>query len=764
MRRGFKLVSFVLVIVLMSSLILPAYAEEELSVYEKADILNELSLLSGDGSGNYMLDKTLLRSEAATFITRLIGKSKYVQDNKDLLSVTKYPDVPADQWYAPYVGYCSNVGIIAGNDQGFYEPNEEISERAFLKLVIVALGYEYGKDFAWNTVFKVAYELGLVNDAGYLTKTQDNENYPRREVVNVMYNALTKVNKTTNITLLQNLVNENLITVEQAMKVTGQTESTSQELFKQIIVSNKNCIIVYLNQNIKALKSENVNIYETQNVSKKLEITNIVQQDKILVIYTSDQERYINYTLELNNVYAENSVLSTNINTSFDGYSESELKSDLFRISKIEQVSNNAVNIYFTHPINLNSEDASYYEISQGDVIIAQGRLKEITAKYSSSNSNMVTLYLSGKAFVKDAQYFIKISGKLTSAYGVKLNDEAGDSIKFTAKNIETTTTNINSGSAFNLAQISLPDYKTLQLEFNMELHPTRAQQIYSYYITDQYNNPIAVNKAVLTGNGKGVQLAINGTFVPNTKYKLIINELNDVSKQYSIVEKEYEFVGNYSQRSILNIKSVTAIDKNCIEVCFDRQMDKTTAEMKDYYLINGVSDTSFAAVPVKAIQSSSDPSKVTLYLLAGKDMASNKTYKLTVLGSIKDSLGYVAGVNREATFYGSSSSGAKPYITDAVIISRDTIKISLSSNISFSLNNLKPSNYYINYVKDGLAVSKVPVFVNYYDGKTLILKFDELDYNIEYTIGFNSLTDASDMYTRNISDGQTTAKVRMGK
>lgn len=763
MRRGFKFLSFVLVIVLMLLPIIPAYAEEELSVYEKADILNELSLLSGDGSGNYMLDKTLLRSEAATFITRLIGKAKYVQDNKELLSVTKYPDVPADQWFAPYVGYCSNVGIIAGNDQGFYEPYEEISERAFLKLVIVALGYEYGKDFAWNNVFKVAYELGLVNDSSYLTKTQDNENYPRREVVNVMYNALTKVNKTTNITLLQNLVNENLITVEQANKVTGQTESTAQDLIDKSIAANKNCVVIYLKKNIKTLKPENIIIYESSNTSNKLSVTNLVQQDNMLLIYTSDQERYLNYTIEINNVFSINSTLSTNIVTTFDGYSDSELKSDFFRISKIEQVSNNAVNVYFTHPININSEDPSYYEILQGDSIIAQGSFKEITAKYSPNVSNMVTLYLSGKAFVKDVQYIIRISGKLTSAYGVRLNGEAGDSIKFSAKNIETTG-NSNAVSTFDVKQISLPDYKTLQLEFNMELHPTRAQQVYSYYLTDQNNNPVAISKAVLTGNGKIVQLAINGSFVTNTKYKLIINELNDISRQYSIIEKEYTFVGNYSQRTALNIRSISAKDKRCIEVYFDRPVDKTTSETKDFYIVNGVSDLGYAAVPVKVMQSSSDPSKVTLYLPSGKEMASGKVYKLTVISAVKDSLGYTAGVNREATFYGSGLTGEKPYITDAVIIAKDTIKVSLSSDILFSKDNLNPTNYYINYVKDGLAVSKVPVFVNYYDGKTLILKFDELDYNLEYTIGFNSLTDASEMYTRSLSDGQTTAKVRMGK
>ncbi|WP_110461227.1 hypothetical protein [Ruminiclostridium sufflavum] len=49
--------------------------------------LNKLGLLSGDGNGNYKLDSTLKRTEAMTFIAKLMGKYEYIQKNKDTLKI-----------------------------------------------------------------------------------------------------------------------------------------------------------------------------------------------------------------------------------------------------------------------------------------------------------------------------------------------------------------------------------------------------------------------------------------------------------------------------------------------------------------------------------------------------------------------------------------------------------------------------------------------------------------------------------------------------
>ena len=53
-----------------------------------------------------------------------------------------------------------------------------------------------------------------------------------------------------------------------------------------------------------------------------------------------------------------------------------------------------------------------------------------------------------------------------------------------------------------------------------MEVYPLRAQQVFSYYITDAYGNPVAVNKAAIAGvvhRAETSSLSINGSFIKAT-------------------------------------------------------------------------------------------------------------------------------------------------------------------------------------------------------------------------------------------------------
>ena len=113
MYRKRIVISLVLVVSLCIAYFLPAYAQGNLTTYEKADVLNKLSILAGM-DGDYNLSGQLRRSEAAAFIVRIMGKEEYVKSNKEKYWSTKFPDVISTQWYAPYVGYCSKNNIISG--------------------------------------------------------------------------------------------------------------------------------------------------------------------------------------------------------------------------------------------------------------------------------------------------------------------------------------------------------------------------------------------------------------------------------------------------------------------------------------------------------------------------------------------------------------------------------------------------------------------------------------------------------------------------
>lgn len=76
-------------------------------------------LISGMTETEFMPDKTMSRAEFATLITRGFGIAPEPAD--------VFADVPADEWYAGYVGAAYRAGIISGMDEIHFAPEAEIS-------------------------------------------------------------------------------------------------------------------------------------------------------------------------------------------------------------------------------------------------------------------------------------------------------------------------------------------------------------------------------------------------------------------------------------------------------------------------------------------------------------------------------------------------------------------------------------------------------------------------------------------------------------
>ena len=194
-------------------------------------------------------------------------------------------------------------------------------------------------------------------------------------------------------------------------------------------------------------------------------------------------------------------------------------------------------------------------------------------------------------------------------------------------------------------------------------------------------------------------------------------------------------------------------------------QVDAATATTSEYYSIICPSQQSYYVTPSKVLyDADKSPNIVTLCLPQSMPMTAGVSYKLTVLGAIKDILGNPIGANGVITFTGSGADGAKPTITDAVIISNDTVKITADRDIALDITNIDPTNYTLYYTDNGTVVPKCPLFVGYINSTTLVLKFDTLDFNTAYTLEFKSLDDYSGLYTRTAADGQNSITVRMGQ
>jgi S-layer homology domain. len=758
MRRT-KLVTIMILLLTFNIMTtIPVSAAVSQEIQDKAVALNKLSIYLGVGK-DFKFDNNLLRCEAAGFAIRMLGKESYLKQNKDKYTNMGYSDIKKTDWFAAYVGYCTDQGILVGAGGDKFEPNKNISEKSFLKIILCVLGYTYGTDFTWSNIYATAYNVGLVTDSSYLTKTADNPNYKRSQVIDVMYNALTKENKIEKIKQVNVIIKNGAFSKETAMAAGIIKDSVAMAL--QVITPiDQNSISIKLNEQTETITAGNIKIYETNNTAKVLEPTIVSQQNGEIIVKVA-QSPEVAYTVELSNIVDKEGNKSEKLSGSFKGFKPAEIKSDFFKISKIESVGKNLVNLYFTQPINENSELTSCYEFYQNSSLYIKGSNQTIIVKKIGSINNGVSIYLKDMSFTEGTEYQLKVSGTLSSAYGVKLNEMAGDSVTFTGK--------ANNTEGLELKNMQVLSIRTLQLDFNKDINPTIAQQIYNYYITDASNNPIAITNASVssddTQNGRSVILTINGYFDKTKTYNLMINNINDVTRQFSITEKSYSFQGYYPDHKDLEVINASSQDAGTIDVYIDRPLNEASAAIVSNFIIVGVTHSGYTATPIKTYYNKSDnPYLIKLFLPSDKLLEGTKTYKLRVMPNLLDNTGVGSSKIIEYGFNSSGSSTAKPTFSDAVMISSDSIKVTFSKEIALDAPNILNSNYKLKYTDNGSAVERIAISLIPYDATTIILRFDFLDFNAKYTLEFDSLKDYSGANIRKASDGLNTIEVRAGK
>ena len=107
---------------------------------EAVDVMVALGILEGGDKGDFQPNSILTREQAAKIICyMLLG-----EDSAEKLSTNSavFNDVAADRWSAPYIGYCVNLGILAGDGNGNFFPEGKLTGAAFAKMLLVALGYD----------------------------------------------------------------------------------------------------------------------------------------------------------------------------------------------------------------------------------------------------------------------------------------------------------------------------------------------------------------------------------------------------------------------------------------------------------------------------------------------------------------------------------------------------------------------------------------------------------------------------------------------
>jgi hypothetical protein len=743
-----KIVALVISVGIILSSATAIFAQDNSDFQLTADKLNKIGVIAGDGNGNYNLNGSLKRTEAATFITKLMGKDTYVKENKDSLANTVFSDVKKTDWFAPYVGFCYINDIIDGYD-GKFGTKDNLTEQAFLVMILKLLKYTGAEDIKWNdNVFNTAYEVGLVTDQLYLTKKRDDGSvYTRGEATTVMYRALNTKLKGEKITLLQSLIDSGAIKREVALS-SGILVDTVETKIQEISSVNGRKIIVKFNETINSIDENNIRIYEENNVNNNLAVSITAHSGTQLEIETNTQLPNKVYKVEIVNVEDLEGNISGTLTGTFNGYTVVAVESDLFKISNVEQIGDNEIYTYFTQPINGNVEFAPYYEVYQNGELYADG--DSLTISYAGEK-NVASIIVKGKRFSANNEYTLKISGQLVGAYGTYLGDGDGDSFSFIGKDMI--------ASSLILEKITVINGKSIQLDFNRQIHPLRAEQVYSYSVTNSNKNPIEVEKAELisdqVSNGKSVVLTLKTAFDVKEKYNIMINCIQDSTKQFSIEEESYSFSGYYSIPEKLAIKAVKVIDSGRVNVEFNKAIDHDTGLGVSNYQIRNLGDKRII-VPGNVKFLNADQTSVQLFLKKDDYFVNNTPFSIEVLGGMKDYTGKTIGSSIEQSVFVKEAIDTELKINDAKIVGKDTVKVTFNREISNELANLKPQNYSIEYYENGKFYKKVPIAITYFDDKTLVFRFDNMDSSIEYVFSFGMVMD----YAGNIITGRDKDKV----
>ena len=131
---------------------------------EAVDVMVALGVLQGGDKGDFQPNSILTREQAAKIICYLLLGEESAE--KLTTNSTVFKDVAADRWSAPYIGYCVNLGILAGDGAGNFFPEGKLNGAAFAKMLLVALGYDpkienyVGADWMIN-VASDAIEAGI---------------------------------------------------------------------------------------------------------------------------------------------------------------------------------------------------------------------------------------------------------------------------------------------------------------------------------------------------------------------------------------------------------------------------------------------------------------------------------------------------------------------------------------------------------------------------------------------------------------------------
>lgn len=213
-------------------------------------VLKAFGIMEGYGGGDLGLDRLVTRAE---FTKMAIAASKYANSVTGTLSVSPFPDVTYDKWFAPYVYLGVSNGLLAGYKDGTFKPDNHVLYEEGVAILLRLLGYQDSEfAYSWPTgQIGMAERIGL--DAGM--SAYAGQALTRDQVAHLFYNLLSADTKdgmdytaTTDRQLLQDITISSSYKQSKSIKkgfvVTSEGTYEVSEDFDYSLVGSKGDAVI----------------------------------------------------------------------------------------------------------------------------------------------------------------------------------------------------------------------------------------------------------------------------------------------------------------------------------------------------------------------------------------------------------------------------------------------------------------------------------------------------------------------------------------
>lgn len=153
----------------------PVFFVEQKDVFssEAIDMLIERDIASGFADGQFHPEKFITRAELLKIASRAFYNDVALSEG-----ISLFPDIPSDHWVIPYVVFAKNAGIISGNSDGTFAPDQRVSRYEALKILIESsqIRASVDPDFPYTDVssdnaffpyIQLAYHLDVIKESPY---------------------------------------------------------------------------------------------------------------------------------------------------------------------------------------------------------------------------------------------------------------------------------------------------------------------------------------------------------------------------------------------------------------------------------------------------------------------------------------------------------------------------------------------------------------------------------------------------------------------